>query len=49
MQLSSFYGIFSDNLKYAIMNPLYQNGNKHDVSNYRPVSVLTSVSKILKM
>jgi len=41
--------VFSDSLKYATMNHLYQNGKKHDVPNYRPVSVLTSFSKILKM
>jgi len=41
--------VFPDCVKYAIMKPLYKNGNKHDVSNYRPVLFLTSFSKILKM
>ena len=40
-------GDFADGLNYAIIKPLYKNGNKHGVSNFRPVSPLTSFSKIL--
>jgi hypothetical protein len=32
----------------AIIKPLYIIGNKHYVLNYRPVSLLTSFSKLLK-
>ena len=41
-------GIFPDRLKYSIIKPLFNKGNKHDVSNYRPISLLTSFSKIFK-
>jgi len=35
-------------LKYSIIRPLYTKGNKKDVSNYRPISLLTSFSEILE-
>jgi hypothetical protein len=35
-------------LKYSIIKPLYKKGNKKDVSSYRPISLLTSCSKILE-
>jgi len=35
-------------LKYSVIKPLYKKGNKRDVSNYRPISLLTSFSKILE-
>jgi hypothetical protein len=38
---------FPDRLKYSIIKPLYKKGNKKDVSNYKPISLLTSFSKIL--
>jgi hypothetical protein len=40
--------IFPDRLNYSIIKPLYKKGNKNDVSNYRPISLLTSFSKILE-
>jgi hypothetical protein len=30
------------------MAPLYKKGNKKDINNYRPTSLLTSFSKILE-
>jgi hypothetical protein len=39
-------GVFLDWLKY--IKPLYKNGKKHDMSNFRSVSLLTSYSKILE-
>jgi hypothetical protein len=35
-------GIFPDRLKYAIVKPIYKKGSKTDMSNYRPISILTS-------
>ena len=41
-------GTFPERLKYSIINPLYKKGDKTDPSNYRPVSILTSFSKVLE-
>jgi uncharacterized radical SAM superfamily Fe-S cluster-containing enzyme len=41
-------GIFHDRLKYSIIKPLYVIGNKHGMSNFRPVSLVTSFSKIFE-
>ena len=43
-----FWGIFTDRLKYAIIKPLHKNDDRCDLSNYRPVSILTSFSKIFE-
>ena len=37
---------FPNKLKFAEITPLFKKGNTQDVSNYRPVSVLPSLSKI---
>jgi len=39
-------GIFPDRLKYAIVKPILKNGSKQDISNYRPISLLTTFSKV---
>ena len=41
-------GIFPGRLKYSIIKPLYKKGDKTDPSNYRPISMLTSFSKVLE-
>jgi len=41
-------GVFPDRLKYSAIKPLYKKGNKRVVNNYRPISLLTSFSKILE-
>ena len=39
-------GIFPDRLKFLEVKPLYKKGDNNDVSNYSPISLLTSFSKI---
>lgn len=41
-------GIFPDRLNYAEIKPLFKGSCKNDPTNYRPVSLLTSFSKIFK-
>jgi len=41
-----FLGVFPDRLNYAIIKPLHKNDDRWEVSNYRPVSLLMSFSKI---
>ena len=43
-----FWGVFPDRLKYAIIKPIHKNNDTCKVSNYRPISLLTSFSKILE-
>jgi hypothetical protein len=41
-------GIFPDRLKYSIIKPLYKKGSKLELANYRPISLLTSFSKMFE-
>jgi hypothetical protein len=41
-------GVFPDRLKYAIVRPLYKNGDTYDVSNYKPILFLTPFCKIFE-
>jgi hypothetical protein len=41
-------GIFPDRLKYATIVPIYKKGDKNLESHYRPISILTSISKIFE-
>jgi len=41
-------GIFPERLKYSEVKPLYKNGNASDLSNYRPISLLISFSKVIE-
>jgi hypothetical protein len=43
-----FSGIFPMRLKFLEIKPVFKKGDKNETSNYRPVSLLTSFSKILK-
>ena len=39
-------GVFPEQLKLARVTPIHKEGSKSDVTNYRPISLLTSFSKI---
>jgi hypothetical protein len=41
-------GIFPDHLKYSEIKSLFKKGDKHNISNYRTISILTSFSKVLE-
>ena len=40
--------IFPDILKIASIKPIYKSGDKNDISNYRPISILPVLSKIFE-
>ena len=46
--LSIEKGIFPDDLKIAKVTPIYKADDKSDLTNYRPISVLSCFSKILE-
>jgi len=41
-------GTFPDRLKYAIIKPIFKKGDDQDITNYRPISLLTSFSKVIE-
>ena len=41
-------GTFPTCMKYSIVKPLFKKGEKSNLSNYRPISLLTSFSKIFE-
>lgn len=41
-------GTFPSAFKKAIVHPIYKNGDKKNVTNYRPISVLSTISKIFE-
>ena len=41
-------GIFPDLGKHAKDHPIFKSGNAADMNNYRPISILTTLLKILE-
>ena len=41
-------GIFPDRLKTAVVKPMHKKGDKFNISNYRPISLLPTFSKIFE-
>jgi hypothetical protein len=41
-------GIFPERLKFSEVSPIFKKGDKPEISNYRPVSLLTSFSKVIE-
>ena len=48
INLSISSGVFPDSLKIAKVNPIHKTGAKDDPANYRPISILSVLSKLLK-
>ena len=46
INLSFTSGIFPDALKIAKICPIFKSGNRYDIGNYRPISILPCISKI---
>ncbi|CAH1102642.1 unnamed protein product [Psylliodes chrysocephalus] len=41
-------GKIPEELKISIINPVFKNGSKKDVSNYRPISLITNFAKMFE-
>lgn len=42
-------GIFPNDLKTSVVTPIFKNGNRTEVSNYRPISIINNIAKILEI
>jgi hypothetical protein len=41
-------GVFPDEWKTVKVKPLYKKGNRHDMNNYRPISIISVFAKLLE-
>ena len=41
-------GIFPERLKYAVIKLVFKNGDRNDISYYRPISLLPAFSKVFE-
>ena len=48
INLSINNGIFPDTWKHAKVSPLFKSGSPADINNYRPISILPTLSKIIE-
>ena len=49
INLSFKTGIFSSSLKIARVMPIFKKGDQQDCNNYRPIPVLSNISKLTGM
>lgn len=42
------HGVIPDDLKVAVVKPLYKSGSRSEVDNYRPISILPAISQIIE-
>lgn len=43
-----YYGIWPDALKKAEVVPVYKNGEKTEINNYRPISLISNIAKVFE-
>ena len=48
MNLCLYKNVFPKCLKIAVIKPIFKAGSKFEFTNYRPISILPSISKILE-
>lgn len=48
INISLSTGKFPENLKISQIRAIYKNGEKHNIGNYRPIALLSNVSKIFE-
>lgn len=48
INLSFKTGVFPDILKFSIVKPLHKKGNKSDLGNYRPITLISVLSKLFE-
>ena len=48
IDLSLIQGIVTDDLKSARVVPIFKNNDRTEVENYRPVSILSIISKVFE-
>ena len=48
INLSFSHGVFPSKLKSAIIKPLFKKGDRNNISNYRPISLLNFFSKVIE-
>jgi len=48
ISISLSSGIFPTRLKFSIVEPVFKNGGRFDISNFRAISIFTSFSKVFE-
>lgn len=48
INLSFACGIFPELLKVSVVKPLYKKGERNDISNYRPITLISILSNIFE-